>query len=29
MERQPDYSGMTVSERLSSAGLIADWDMVA
>lgn len=26
MERQPDYSGMTLNERLFSAGLLMDWD---
>ncbi len=29
MEGKPDYSGMTVNERLFSAGLIADWDVAA
>jgi hypothetical protein len=29
MARQPDYGGMTVNERLFSAGLIADWDTAA
>jgi hypothetical protein len=29
MEQQPDYSGMTVNERLFSAGLLADWDAAA
>jgi hypothetical protein len=29
MERQADYSGMTVNERLFSAGLLADWDAAA
>ncbi len=27
MERQVDYSGMTVNERLFSAGLVAEWDV--
>ncbi len=26
MEPRPDYSGMTVNERLFSAGLLEDWD---
>lgn len=26
---QPDYSGMTVNERLFSAGIMADWDLAA
>ncbi len=25
MEPRPDYSGMTVNERLFSAGLLEDW----
>jgi len=29
MEGKPDYSGMTVNERLFSAGLMADWDGAA
>jgi hypothetical protein len=26
---KPDYSGMTVNERLFQAGLLKDWDLAA
>jgi hypothetical protein len=29
MNEKPEYSGMTVNERLSEAGLLPEWDAAA